>query len=45
MENLDLLVFLIKNWFYDLIIGVEYKRGPKDVDRVNEAKENILDNP
>lgn len=45
MENLDFLVFLIKNWLDDLIVGAAYKRGPEDVDMFNEATENILDNP
>ncbi len=42
-ELLDLLVFLIKNWFDDHIIGVECKGRPKYVDGFGEdIEENIL---
>ncbi len=42
-EFLDLLVFLIKNWFDDPIIGVEHKGRPKYVDGFGEdIEENIL---
>jgi hypothetical protein len=39
---LDLLVFLIKNWLDDPIIGFEVKKGPQGVDEFGEAKEEIL---
>ncbi len=40
---MDLLVFLIKNWFADPIINVEHKGRPKYVDGFGEdIKENIL---
>jgi hypothetical protein len=40
---LDLLVFLIKNWFDDTTIGVEHKGKPKYVDGFGEdIEENIL---
>jgi hypothetical protein len=43
LKNVDLLVFLIKNWLDDPSIGFKSKRGPQNVDEFGEAEEEILD--
>jgi hypothetical protein len=43
LKNLDLLVFLIKNWPNDPTIGSKAKKGSQHVDEFGEAKEEILD--
>jgi hypothetical protein len=40
---LDLLVFLIKIWPNNPIIGSEAKKGPQNVDEFGEVMEEILD--
>jgi hypothetical protein len=42
VNNLDILVLLIKNWLDDLTICVEHKGGPKKVHGFGED-EDILD--
>ncbi len=42
MNNLDILVLLIKNWLDDLTLCAEHKGGPKKVHGFGED-EDILD--
>ncbi len=41
MNNLDLLVLLIKNWLDNLCVNIE-DDGPQDVDVFGDVKENLL---
>jgi hypothetical protein len=41
VNNLDLLVLLIKNWLDNLCVNIE-DDGPQDVDVFGDVKENLL---
>ncbi len=43
MKNLDLFIFLIKNWPNDPASGIEDKQGPNNVHGFDEVEEEILD--